>query len=412
MRLELFLLLSLLALPCTLSAHRRDGESSPRHPTYHIDTRNQYHVIEILEAEIKSDNRTPFSGKPVTVKFDCPLGYVNANSEENRSYQDQIVHKIAIQLNGITVPFKEHPTKRDTLFWCLDREVLRGGDQVAVRFTPPLGMRRGMTLRVELDLTRVLRKPVERADPTAYEPPIALSETLKTAYQKIDLKGNRVDTSRLKEFLAVNNLWWTPEEPTRAGIERFAYFFATHAKYDSYANSTDINQIFENINTTGGSCNPLAEAYVFGRRIEGGIARKIGGRIAGKEEGHAISQEYDPTLETFVTIDPASLAAVNTNKSKSSFEQIGRVMEPRFIAFQGDLRNAVCDGISTISEEVSTRTQSYLNRCGSWFVSCDGSWIADIWPRSMPGGVVERIKTNSRYYVRYDKTTMERIAMQ
>ncbi len=411
MRLPLlWTFLSLLALPCASFASGGDGETSPRHPTYHIDTREQFHIFETLEADIRPDRGEPFSGKPVTVKFDCPLGFVNAVSEENRSYQDQVVHSINVKMNGIVIPFKERPTLRDTFFWCLDREVLRGGDQVAIRFTPPRNSPRAVTLRIELDLTRVLRKPVEGAERDASEPPILLSQTLKSAYQKIDLKGNRVDTGRLKEFLAVNNLWWASEEPTRSGIERFSYFFATHVRYDPYANSTDINQIFETMGDTGWSCNPLAEAYVFGRRVEGGVARKIGGRIAGKEEGHTIAQEYDAELETFVTIDPASLAAKGAGKITPSIEQLGKVMQPHFIAFQGDLRNAVRDGITTIPEEVSTRTLSYLNRCENWFVSCDGRWIADIWPRSMPGGVVERIKKSSRYFVRYDKTT-ERIAM-
>lgn len=407
---KLLALLSLLAVSRSL-AYAADGETAPRHPTYYIDSREQFHLFEALEAEIKSDSRDTLAGKPVTVKFDCPLGYVNALSEENRSYQDQVVHSIVIKLNGVIVPFKEKPSLRDNLFWCMDKEVLRGGDQIAIRFTPPKGSYQATALRVELDLTRILRKPTEGAGREASEPPVMLSDALKSAYQKIDLKGNQVDAGRLKEFLAVNNLWWTPEEPTRSAIERFTRFFATCAKYDPYMNGTNINQIFEEIGTAGGSCNPLAEAYVFGRRIQGGIARKIGGRIAGKEEGHAIAQEYDAELGTFVTLDPASLAAAGGGKYKPSMDYIGRVLEPRFIAFQGDLRNAIRGEITSIPGDVATRTQSYLNRCGNWFVACEGRWVAEIWPRSAPGGVAERIKKNSRYYVRYDKNSTERVAM-
>ncbi len=410
MRLKSLLLLWLLImLPALSYGYGREGESSPRNATYHIDTREQYHIVEVLESDVRAENGESIVGKPITVKFDCPLGYINAKSEENRSYLDQVVHSITIKLNGMVIPYKETPTRQDNLFWCLDTEMLRGGDQVAIRFTPTY---EGVTLRVELDLTRIIRKPTEGNEREPSEPAIRLSENLKAHYQKVESKGNRVDSARLKEFLALNHLWWTPEEPTRSGIERFARFFATYAKYDPYVNSTDINQIFETINAVGRSCNPLSEAYVFGRRVEGGVVRKIGGRNAGSNEGHAIAQEYDTELGTFVTIDLSSLVVLSTGGSKAPYlEQIGKAISPTFIAFQGDVRNGVREGITCLVDDNIHRSQTYLNRCGNWFVSCNGRWVADIFPTSKRGGTIERLKKSNSYYVRYDKAAQERVAM-
>ncbi len=307
-------------------ALQSQAQTPPPKATYHIDISEQYHIFEQLEAAVTPYEGKPFPGTQTTLKFDCPLGFVGAKSEENRSYRDQCVHSIEVYVDGKKAPYIDQPTVNDRFFWCLDKtfDTLsidqvydRGGDQVAVRFPTAAGSTTPIDVKVIFDVTTITRRPVEGGQGGA-EPPLELSDKLKEAYSSFRILGPTIDPDRLRRFFAQPgvNLSSSSDEPARAIIGKFINYFARNVKYQSGKDSDDVSSVYENPGK-GWNCNPLALSFSMGVRACGGIARKIGGRNSGGDADHAVVQIYDPEAKTFVSIDSSSATdAKNANISK------------------------------------------------------------------------------------------------
>ncbi len=375
--------------------------AASRPAAYHINRDRQLYQREVLVHPI--DFGGPNTGEEVTVKLDCPLGYIHAKSLQNRSYLDQVVHSIKVWINGREVPFKEQPVAGETHFWCLDKETRRGSDQIAVRFTPAAG---SAPAEMRLELTNVQRIPTQGAVPGGTEPRVELSPGLISAYQSMDFGPLvKVDVPGLQRTMQRLQLTQPSGAPAIEGILRFSNFFSSTRNYSAEAGRPPlVNSVFDEASTRKFQCNDLANGYVVARRVDGRIVRKLGGRWGGGDDGHAMAQEFDPALGAFIIINPSRLALAGSRVSQDPLQRIGKSAGDSFITYQDDMVSRLLAGITVLGE--ARRGKMYENVCGSWFASQGQKppVIMTFWPRIVASEYRRKeLKPGDPYYVTFPR---------
>lgn len=288
------------------------------------------------------------------------------------------------------MPFVETPTKEDRDFWTLKIDGRQGADTVLARFQPRTAE---PVIKMTLEGVLVVEVPTINVPKVEFTARFPLTDQIRQTYLSMD-EHYPVDPTRLKQQVLDLGL------ASSAGTSTFREFLersTSLAKTWTYAEGPklykDYNEFYAKSATNVGACQQLNSPPVLAGRVLGIPSRKISGRYAGGNDGHATCQFYDEALQRFVPFN-ASGIAVNKKLDLTGIAMIARSACRGLIVFEddscGSLSGRAYPGDPLCPGGDGDYSVNLSSSCGEWCFLDGKEFAGGVWPTSSASGRVYR----------------------